>query len=530
MPLPTPSMATETPLDSPPVTPVPSGTTPNISLVNAAAFMRAAKLPGTKTFKLHLSDHVSARSSKTSTGTTPDTDFSSLPEEYQDFRDVFSKTDACHLAEHRPYDLKINLEDGTEPPLGTIYSLSPVELQTLRQFLDDHISMGFIRPTRSPFGAPVLFAKKKDGSLRLCVDFRGINNITKKDRYPLPLIKDLLDTSQRGRIYTKIDLRHAYHLVRIAEGDEWKTAFRTRYGSFEWRVIPEGLTNAPAAFQRFMNDTFADLLDKYVIVYLDDVLIYSSNRKEHKQHVREVLRRLREAKLYAKLEKCTFGVDTVEYLGFILSPAGLTMDQSKVQTIQEWPEPRKIRDIQSFLGFANFYRRFIFNYSDIVVPLTRLTRKSVKWDFNENCRKAFNSLKEAFITAPVLSHWEPDCQLTIETDASDYALAAILSITKSDGEIHPVAFHSRSFSPPELNYDTHDKELLAIFEAFRIWRHYLEGSGTPIDVVTDHKNLEYFSTTKILTRRQVRWSEYLSPLISPSDSTGQAWCQTRCPN
>jgi hypothetical protein len=187
------------------------------------------------------------------------------------------------------------------------------------------------------------------------------------------------------------------------------------------------------------------------------------------------------------------------------------MDEAKVKVIQEWPEPRKVRDIQSFLGFANFYRRFIFNYSDIVIPLTRLTRKHVRWNFDDDCRKAFNTLKEAFISAPVLTHWQPDCQITVETDASDYALAAIISVTNSDGEIHPVAFHSRSFTPPELNYDTHDKELLAIFEAFRIWRHYLEGSSVPIDVVTDHKNLEYFSTTKVLTRRQVRWSEYLSP-------------------
>ena len=187
------------------------------------------------------------------------------------------------------------------------------------------------------------------------------------------------------------------------------------------------------------------------------------------------------------------------------------MDPVKIKTIQDWPEPRKVRDIQSFLGFANFYRRFIYNYSDIIIPLTHLTRKHAKWNFNEDCRKAFDTLKEAFTTAPVLVHWEPDCQLTVETDASDYALAAILSITKSNGEIHPIAFHSRTFSAPELNYDTHDKELLAIFEAFRIWRHYLEGPSMPIDVVTDHKNLEYFATTKILSRCQVWWSEYLSP-------------------
>jgi len=299
-------------------------------------------------------------------------------------------------------------------------------------------------------------------------------------------------------------------LVCIAEGDEWKTAFWTRYGAFEWSVMPFGLTNAPAAFQHFMNDVFSDLLDVYVVVYLDDILIYWVNIAQHRSHVKEVLKQLRKAGLYVKAEKCEFHSDSVEYLGYVLSPSGLTMSDTKVKTIQEWPEPKKIKDIQSFLGFANFYRRFIFNYSDIVIPLTRLTRKDTPWNFDKNCRNAFNTLKKAFTSAPILTHWVLDAQLVMETDASDYALAAILSIMTKDNEVHPVAFHSRTFSAPKLNYDVHDKELLAIFEAFKIWRHYLEGSASPIDVVTDHKNLEYFSTTKILTHRQARWSEYLS--------------------
>ena len=231
---------------------------------------------------------------------------------------------------------------------------------------------------------------------------------------------------------------------------------------------------------------------------------------QHKEQVREVLRRLRKHGLYASVKKSFFHTDTVEYLGYILTPTGLYMDEAKIKTIQDWPEPRKVKDIQSFLGFANFYRRFIYNYSAITIPLTRLMRKSIPWNFSDECRSAFSDLKKAFTSAPVLSHWVPDRQLIVETDASDYALAAILSIQADDGEIHPLAFHSRTFSTSELNYDTHDKELLAIWQAFRIWRHYLEGSGTPIDVVTDHKNLEYFSTTKMLTHRQARWSEYLS--------------------
>jgi hypothetical protein len=186
------------------------------------------------------------------------------------------------------------------------------------------------------------------------------------------------------------------------------------------------------------------------------------------------------------------------------------MDPKKIQTILDWPEPRKIKELQSFLGFANFYQRFISDYSDIVVPLTRLLQKDTAWTFPDPAREAFDNLKKAFTSAPVLSHWIPDRPIIVETDASDYALGAILSIKTSDDAVHPVAFHSRTFTTPELNYDTHDKELLAIFEAFRVWRHYLEGSATPIDVVTDHKNLEYFATTKVLSRRQAHWSEYLS--------------------
>ncbi len=221
----------------------------------------------------------------------------------------------------------------------------------------------------------MLFVKKKTGELRLCVDFHGLNKISKKDRYPLPLISDLLNSARSARIYTKLDLRHAYHLVRIAEGDEWKTAFQTRYGSFEWRVMPFGLTNAPAAFQRFVNDIFADMLDVSVVVYLDDILIYSDNPADHQEHICEVLRRLRANGLYCKGSKCEFHWDSVEYLGYILSPEGLRMSEDKVKAILDWPVPRKVKDIQSFLGFANFYRRFIHEYSDIVIPLTHLTCK-----------------------------------------------------------------------------------------------------------------------------------------------------------
>jgi len=342
--------------------------------------MPACKLKGSTKYQLqlHPSDSVKAHSSSAST--PPDLDI--VPLEYHDYADVFSKAKASELPPHRDYDLKIDLEEGTSPPLGTLYSLSLVELSALRTFINENLNTGFICPTASSHAAPVLFVKKKDGSLCLCVDFRGLNKITKKDRYPLPLISDLLDSPSRAKIYSKIDLRHAYHLVQIALGDEWKTAFRTCYGSYKWLVMPFGLTNAPAAFQHFVNTVFADMLDVCVVVYLDNILIYSEDMESHQQHVREVLCRLQLHGLFAKPEKCEFHSDLVEYLGYGLSLEGLTMSPDKIQTISDWPEPRKVKDIQSFLGFANFYRRFIFNYSDIVVPLTRLTQKDAPWNFS----------------------------------------------------------------------------------------------------------------------------------------------------
>jgi len=239
-------------------------------------------------------------------------------------------------------------------------------------------------------------------------------------------------------------------LVRIANGDEWKTAFRTHYGSFEWSVILFGLTNAPMAFQQFMNDIFSDLLDICVMIYLDDILIYSNNMSDHHWHVKEVLKHLHKTGLYAKAEKCEFHSELVEYLGYILSPSGLTMSDNKIKIIQDWLESKKVKDIQFFLGFANFYHQFIFNYSDIVIPLTCLTQKDIPWKFDSSCVDAFNSLKKAFTSAPILTHWIPDAQLIVETDASDYALAAILSIVNEDNEVHPVAFHSHTFTATHM--------------------------------------------------------------------------------
>ncbi|KAJ1582407.1 hypothetical protein NDA11_002723 [Ustilago hordei] len=253
------------------------------------------------------------------------------------------------------HDLHLELIEGGKPPQGPLYLKGPKEMSELRRYLDENLEKGFIRPSKSPARSPVLFVPKKDGGLRLCVDYRGLNEITVKNRAPLPLIEEQLFLLRKARIYTKLDLRAAYNLIRIAKGDEWKTAFGTQLGLYEYLVMPFGLANAPAHFQSFINDIFQDIIGVYVVVYLDDFLIFSDTEEVHVKHVTEVLTHLRSNRLFAKLSKCEFHTKTVEFLGYIIKPMGIEMDPEKVRTVKEWPMPESIHDIQRFLGFANFY-------------------------------------------------------------------------------------------------------------------------------------------------------------------------------
>src|SRR6266436_6720766 len=325
-----------------------SGGKIDICMVSAITMTKLCKDPGTSTFVISMTNLNLSQATATKI-------LDSIPAKYHDFHNVFSGEKAGTLALHRPYDLQINVKEGAKPVHGPIYSLSPLELTTLREFLKEHTRNGFICPSKSPWGSPILFIKKKDGSLHLCVDFCALNRVTEKDCYPLPLISDLLTSPAPTRIYSKIDLKHAYHLVCIAKGDEPKTTFHTHYGSYKWQVMPFGLSNAPASFQRFINEVLGDLMDVCTVGYLDDILVYSDSLEDHRDHICEVLCRLRTVGLYANLKKCKFHTDTVEYLGFILSPKGLQMDPAKVSMIQDWPEPWKVWDVQAFLGFANFY-------------------------------------------------------------------------------------------------------------------------------------------------------------------------------
>jgi len=339
------------------------------------------------------------------------------------------------------------------------------------------------------------------------VDYRQLNEITIKDWTPLPLIGESLDQLFSTTIYTKLDIRDAYYNLRIAAGDEWKTAFRTRYGLYEYCIMPFGLTNAPASLQRWMNEILSEYLDIFCVAYLDDILIFSQNLEDQRRHVRTILRRVEETGLMLKASKCEFHTTEIEYLGYVISPQGLQMDEEKIRTIKEWKELTNVKGIQSFLGFANFYRRFIQDYSQITTPLTRLTRKEVSWEWGNEQQMAFDTLKTAMVTEPILQHFDLERLVTIETDASDYAIGALCSQPDDNGILHPVAYYSRKLKDPEPNYNIHDKELLVIVDALRKWDTYCKTTGPKITILTDHKNLEYWKTKKDLNLWQARWGE-----------------------
>lgn len=433
-----------------------------------------------------------------------------LPTQYHDFLDVFDRAQANVLPPHRPWDHPIDLQPGKHPPVARPYSMNQDELKVLREYLDKELSKGFIRVSKSPAAAPVLFVKKPNGDLRFCIDYRGLNSISIRNRCSLPLITETLCQLSHAKFYTKLDVISAFNKLRIKEGDEWKAAFTCRYGLFEPLVLPFGLCNGPASFQAYINHALRGLLDNFCTAYMDDILIYSENLIDHQKHVRAVLQRLRDHGLQVDVSKCSFETTSVTYLGLIISTNGISMDPKKVSCVQEWPRPRSVRDIQSFLGFANFYRRFIPRFSNLANPLIRLTKKDVKFTWDQNCENSFNNIKIAFKDGTMLAHFDPQKQTILETDASEYVTAAILSQYDNNNVLRPVAFMSKKMLPAECNYEIFDKELLAIVKAFETWTSELGSVESPTLILSDHKNLECFTTTKKLNRRQARWNEFLA--------------------
>ena len=432
-----------------------------------------------------------------------------VPDTYREFGDLFSGKLPTGIPEHSRWDHEIPLKEGKEPQFMPIYHLNPEHEEVLREYIKENLEKGNIRLSTSPAGYPILFVPKKldkDGKVkwRLCVDYRKLNEITIKNCYPLPLISELRDKLGKAKWFTALDLPNGYNLIRIKEGDEWKTAFRTKYGHFEYVVMPFGLTNAPASFQNMINHVLRNFIDKFVVVYLDDILIYSENLEQHRQHVKMVLQALREAKLLVNPAKSEFEKEEVHYLGYVVSAGKIQMEDSKVSAVRDWPTPQNVSDVRSFLGLANYYRMFIRQFGKIATPLTNLTRKDVEFQWKDEEETAFNALKKRITDEPVLRMADPTKPFEVETDASDYALGGQLSQADENGKMHPVAFFSKKLNGPQLNYQIHDKELMAIIEAFREWKHYLSDTAYQVKVYTDHKNLATFTTKKELNKRQIR--------------------------
>jgi hypothetical protein len=380
--------------------------------------------------------------------------------------------------------------------------MSAEELTKLKKQLKDLLDKQYIRPSASPWGSPVLFVRKKDGTMRLCIDYRSLNAVTIKNKYPLPRIDDLLDQLRKAKFFSKIDLRSGYHQMKIRECDIPKTAFVTRYGQYEFTIVSFGLTNAPAYFMNMMNKVFMEELDKFVIVFIDDILIYSETAEEHAKHLRIVLERLRQNQLYAKFSKCEFWLEKVAFLGHVLTADGVAVDPEKIEAVSEWQQPKSVTDIRSFLGLAGYYRRFIENFSKIAKPMTELLKNNVPFVWSPKCEASFQELKSQLTTTPILTLpdiWE---DFVVYCDASRQGLGCVLM---QDGKV--VVYASRQLRKHEENYPTHDLELAAVVHALKIWRHYL--IGNKCDIYTDHKSLKYFFTQAELNMRQRRWLELI---------------------
>lgn len=422
-----------------------------------------------------------------------------------EYSDRFPPDLPKRLPPSRDVDHRIELLPGSVPPSLATYRMSPTELDELKRQIDDLESKHVLRPSKSPFGAPVLLTKKKDGTWRFCVDYRALNAITVKNKYPLPRVDELFDRLHGARYFSKLDLRSGYWQIRVREEDVPKTAFRSRYGSYEWLVLPMGLTNAPATFMHLMNQIFREHLDKFVIVFLDDVLVYSRTLAEHRRHVRLVLDILRKHQLYAKESKCEFFRDHVDFLGHRVDRDGVHMMEDKVRAIRDWPTPTSVEEVRSFLGMAGYYRKFICNFSSLAAPLTQLLKKGTRFEWTSDLESSFRKLIDATTTAPTLVLPDPRLPYVITADACGFGVGACLMQDHGKG-LQPIAFLSKKLTAAELKYENHERELLALYRTLKEWRHYLYGSQFTLK--TDHRNLVWLMTQKHLSARQMHWLQY----------------------
>ena len=433
-------------------------------------------------------------------------DITSLPsvvaDLLQDFEDVFPQETPAGLPPIRGIEHQIDLIPGAALPNRPPYRTNPEETKEIQRQVQELLDKGFVRESLSPCAIPVILVPKKDGSWRMCVDCRAINNITVRYRHPIPRLDDMLDELSGSTIFTKIDLRSGYHQIRMKTGDEWKTAFKTKFGLYEWLVMPFGLTNAPSTFMRLMNHVLRTFIGKFVVVYFDDILIYNKSFDEHVKHIRQVLDELRKEKLFANLEKCSFCTDHVVFLGFVVSAKGIEVDESKVQAMKDWPAPTNVSQVRSFHGLAGFYRRFVRDFSTIASPFNELTKKGVEFKWGNSQEDAFQELKKRLTEAPVLILPDFTKTFEVECDASGIGIGGVLM---QQGK--PIAYFSEKLGGAQLNYSVYDKELYALVRALETWQHYLWPKEFVIH--SDHEALKYLKGQAKLNRRHAKWVEFI---------------------
>lgn len=425
-----------------------------------------------------------------------------------DFSDVFRSNLPSGLPPKKSMDHAIETEPDAKIPNRRLFKLSPDELRATREYIRENLENGRIRLSRSPYGAPLFFAKQTGKPLRGVVDYRMLNKITKKNRTPTPRSDEMFDILGGSKYFTKIDLKTGFHQIRVKPEDVEKTAFQTKYGQYEYLVLPMGLCNAPATFTTMMNTVLNGYIDRFCTVYLDDILIFSKTAKDHRVHVKQVLERLRLHKLYASPKKCHFMTQEVEFLGIIVNDQGLQVNPAKTAVIKQWPRPQSLSEVRGFLGLASFFRRFIKNFSGIALPLSNLTKKgkSVK-DWDDTCTQAMEKLKISLTTSPVLCHPNFNLPYRCHVDASQYAIGGTLT-QFIDGNERVVSYFSKKLNPAQMNYTANDRELLGMVEFLTHFRCYLEGSE--FEVITDNQILKHFFEKRDLSRREARWLETLS--------------------
>uniref|UniRef100_A0A2N9I0N6 Reverse transcriptase n=1 Tax=Fagus sylvatica TaxID=28930 RepID=A0A2N9I0N6_FAGSY len=420
----------------------------------------------------------------------------------QEYEDVFPNDMPSELPPIRGIEHQIDFVPGATIPNRPAYRSNPEETKELQRQVEELLAKGHVRESMSPCAVPVLLVPKKDGTWRMCVDCRAINNITVKYRHPIPRLDDMLDELHGSCIFTKIDLKSGYHQIRMKEGDEWKTAFKTKYGLYEWLVMPFGLTNAPSTFMRLMNHALRAFLARFVVVYFDDILVYSKSLDEHINHLHCVLTVLRKEKLYANLKKCSFCLDKVVFLGFVVGAKGIAVDEEKVKAIKEWPTPKSITEVRSFHGLASFYRRFVKDFSTLAAPLTEIVKKSVGFKWGSEQDRAFIEIKERLCGAPLLALPDFSKTFEIECDVSGIGIGAVLMQEK-----RPIAYFNEKLNGAALNYPTYDKELYALVRALETWQHYLWPKEFVIH--TDHESLKHLKGQGKLNRRHAQWMEFI---------------------